>query len=91
MANHLIASERAAKRQRQIVWLRERGLLDQLPNAETPPTEAQRELLRTVVEDMTHAGLYSRSSEPRSLRWGVRRLVSEARGEPVRFTTRGLS
>jgi len=91
MANTLRASERADKRQRQIAWLRERDLLRVLPNAATPPTEEQRALLRMVVEDMLHAGLYSRTSDPKSLRWGVRRLVSEARREAVRFSTRYLS
>lgn len=89
--NHFTASERTAKRQTAIAWLRERDLIRVLPNAEQPPTDHQRALLRTVVEDMLHAGLYSRTSEPKSLLWGVRRLVSEARGEGVRFGTRHLS
>jgi len=89
--NHLRSSERTAKRQRQIAWLQERDLLRVLPNAECTPTDSERALLRMVVEDMLHAGLYSRASDVKSLRWGVRRLVSEARGEGVRFATRYLS
>lgn len=91
MGNHLIAPERTAKRLRAIAWLRERELLSRLPNAALPPTDAERALLRETVAAMVQAGLYSATSSPKSLRWGVRRLVSEARGEPVRFMTRYLS
>lgn len=91
MSYHLNAAQRAAKRQQQIAWLKERGLLADLPNAEDPPTEAQRALLTDTVADMIAVGLYSRTTGASVLRWGVRRLVSEARGEGVRFTTRGLS
>jgi len=91
MGNSLTSSQRRAKRQRQIEWLRERDLLRVLPNAYDPPTDEQKRVLRMVVADMLHAGLYSRSTDAKSLRWGVRRLVSEARGEGVRTMTRSLS
>lgn len=91
MTNHLKSAQRAAKRQRQIDWLKERDLLRVLPNAMNPPTDEQRRLLAMVVADLQHDGLYSRTTDAKSLRWGVRRLVSEARREGVRFTTRHLS
>lgn len=91
MSNYLVSTERSAKRQVQIAWLRAQGLLDRLPNAETPPDDAGRELLRATVKRMIAAGLYSPGTTAVSLRWGVRRLVSEARGEGVRFSTRYAS
>lgn len=91
MANNLNSSQRAAKRQRQLAWLKEHGLLEQLPNADRPPTDDERRMLGLVVADMLHDGLYCPTTDLRSLRWSVRRLVSEALGRPVCFTTRHLS
>jgi hypothetical protein len=56
----------------------------ELPSAADPMTGYRRLLLDRVRRRMVDAGLYAVSNERRAVRWGIRRLVSEVRGQAIR-------
>lgn len=82
MANTQTAGQRARKRQGRREWLLARpDLFARLPGVNDDVTLVGRGALEHARIGLTAAGLYAPSSEPMATRWGIRRLVSDIRGE----------
>ncbi len=84
MSNPTNGQHRAKQHDQQLAWLRARHeLLAHLPGVTHDPTRAQAEALDSAVRQMQHVRLYSPNTRAATVRWGIRLLVSEVRGEPV--------
>jgi len=71
-------SEQKARRTARLEWLR--GHVE-LPGATGDITADQRAALETARLELVRTGLYSVGEQPKIVRWGMRLLVSELRGE----------
>lgn len=72
----VLAHARGAAR---LAWLQEHGT--DLPGAFGDITEQQRNDLNRARLELLRLGLYNASYEPRTLRWGIRRILSVIRQE----------
>ena len=84
MSNTLNARQRAVKHEARLTWLRAHpDLIARLPSAVEDVDDAKRAALDDAYTRMVNSGLYSRTSDRKSARWGIRLLVSELRREHV--------
>jgi hypothetical protein len=73
------ALEQRTRRDARIAWLRIHGA--DLPGAYGHITSAQQTALEAARVTLMQAGLSAKTNDPRATRWGLRRLMSEVRGE----------
>lgn len=84
MSNTLGGPQRHQKHQQRLAWLRARPeLLARLPGAKGHVDRAQLDALDEAVRQMKHVRLYAPTTTPVNVRWGIRLLVSELRGQVV--------
>jgi len=82
MSNDLSGAHRHERHLHKLAWLRARPeLLVRLPSAGQDVTPDQSEALDSAVRQMKHVRLYAPTSSADTVRWGIRALVSELRGE----------
>ena len=74
------AGEQQARRAARLAWLAVHGT--HLPGAYGFISNAQRADLEAARLAMIAAGLAAKTNEPHAARWGLRRLLSDSRGEP---------
>ncbi len=95
MSNATTGDQRAKRHAQQLAYLRAKpDLLATLPGVNDDPTSAQHEALDLAVREMQHVRLYSPTTAATNVRWGIRLLVSEIRGEAIsgkelRWATKG--
>ncbi len=81
---HILDTTPARTHAARLDWLRARpDLLAQLPSVTQDPDLNQLETLDMVLRGMQIVRLYPSRTRPDAVRWAIRLLVSELRGEPV--------
>jgi hypothetical protein len=84
MSNALSGTQRVQQHAQRIAWLIAHGyLLARLPGANDDVDDAASEALDQALRDMKHVKLWGATSQPSAVRWGIRLLVSEIRGQVV--------
>jgi len=84
MSNTANGTRRAEQRAQRLAWLRDHPeLLATLPSANEDVGPKQSDALDDALRRMKHLRLYAPTSAADNVRWGIRVLVSELRGDVV--------
>jgi len=83
MSNSYTRNQRNARKGERLTFLRAHALLPLLPGANQDVDVHASTALGLVADGMVESGLYSKTTEHKAMRWGIRLLVSEIRGEHV--------
>ena len=84
MSNTANGTRRAEQRAQRLAWLRDHPeLLARLPSAGDDVGPRQSAALDEALRMMKFVRLYAPTSAADNVRWGIRVLVSELRGEVV--------
>jgi hypothetical protein len=78
MSNPTDKHERDRRDQLRRTWLAAHG--EALPAADEDVTPAQARALDTAFDAMQAAGIYAKTSERHTSKWGIRKLLSALRG-----------